>query len=217
MEDLGKTLRLGDIENLVMLDCGLYGQKCSEWTANHFRQQSWNKGDIISMDCRYLVENDIDPKIAKRILEEIYLLLLFPVRWPYELNRWNDAKTRREYKKSQREFDRDCKRYKKLGVSTATLYRKYRTRTGMTRDPYVYFFAACVKYSELNYIKWTKIPVISEGDLLFRFNLWLWRRSLITSKRSWLYELIERKPNHKKDYVNLLRWYRMKAYKTRMK
>ena len=218
MRDLGKELRLEDIEGLVKLPCGLYGKRSNSWYLRHYKHESWHKGDIMYINCRYLLENEEAYKDlhydayyeAAHILEHIYLLLQLRVRWPIEFNDDNDAKNWLAYRWSLLKFKIKYKcRMKKDGP--VPWPRKYRTRTGMTRDPYIYFYAACVEFDEINYIKWTKMPIH-----LFRLKTWLWRSALITGKRSKLYEWLESSQNPSQEYVQLLKHYRVRAYETRV-
>ena len=215
----GKELRPDDIKDLIKLPCGLYGKLSNDWYLRHFRGETYGKGDIIYTNCRNLLENEeayMDMHYdafyeAHRILDHIYLLLYLGIRWPIELNDDNDAKNWLSYQWSflifKSKYDEN---------NPEPWPRKYRTRTGMTRDCYIYFFAACVEFDRMNFIKWTKIPVFCEFRMLFRLKTWLWRRALITQKRSKLYEWLETSQDHKLDYAKLLKHYRMRAYEKRV-
>ena len=237
MRDLGKELRLEDIEGLVKLPCGLYGKRSNSWYLRHYKHESWEKGDIMYINCRYLLENEEAYKDLHydayyeriQIMDHIYMMLQLRIRWPYSLNDDNDAKNWLSYRWSLMKFrikyklNIKLRRYHKILIWLKLIKidklklgpipwpRKYRTRTGMTRDPYIYFYAACVEFDEINYIKWTKMPIH-----LFRLKTWLWRSALITGKRSRLYEWLESSQNPSQEYVQLLKHYRVRAYETRV-
>lgn len=184
--------------------CGLYIQPAPDWAITEFAQDSLEKGDIITNTCRKIINDKDTSPWAYTALAICAELLFLRKRWPDELNHPNDATNVFEYEKSKR-------RYKRGKID----WRLYRTQTYITRDPLWYFYSLCVELDDIDAIEEIKPPVFSEWRMVYRPVLWLWRRALISGKRSWLYELLEKDLTHPKDYVNRLRYYRQQAYKKR--
>ena len=116
-------------------------------------------------------------------------------RWPKEFNNDRIAKNKIVELWSKlwwQDFDSkniSRKRWSKLtrffGLKRETLL--YRPQNNMTRDPYFYFYAACVMLDCKHLIEFRKPPW-----WLFSPPLWLWRRYIITGKGKRLYLLVDR-------------------------
>jgi len=185
--------------------CGLYVEDAKPWQLEQFRQDGKAKGDIIYNTCRKIIDDDDRLAVIKtpwyyNALSICADLLLRRVRWPDEFNHPNDAKNIFQYWISKWRYD--------CGLSS---WRLMRPQTNMTRDPFIYFYALCVHLDRLQFIEVVTIPLH-----LFRLKTWLWRKALITGKRNKLYEWLETSKDHKLEYAQLLKHYRMKAYETRV-
>lgn len=179
---------------------GLYVQIAPRWAVDEFGQQSLEKGDAISNTCKKIVDDNDTTCWAYDALGQCGSLLFLRKRWPDHMNSLLDARRPIQYVISKWQY--------KVGLHDTRLYRMQRW---MTRDPYIYFYACCVELDRMQFVDVVTIPFY-----LFRLNTWLWRIALIRGKRSRLYEMIERKPNHKLEYVNNLRLYRWMAYRKRI-
>ncbi len=160
------------------------------WELMNYGFKPEGMGDCISRTMDEARKNKDD-----RYLVNCYYLLCERKRWPNELNNDRIAKNWLQWKWSKlwwKDFDSkniSRKRWSKLtrffGLKRETLL--YRPQNNMTRDPYFYFYAACVVLGLPDYIKSIKPPW-----RLFSPPLWTWRRYIITGKGKWLYELVER-------------------------
>ena len=200
-----KDLDLKKDQPLVKHSCGLYVQQPPEWAIKEFRQDSKEKGDIITNTCRKIINDNDFSDWAYNAMVICAELLFLRKRWPNELSSYLDATNVFQYELSKWLYKR--------GI---TPLRMYRTQTYITRDPLWYYYSLCVHLNRIQFIEEVKPPVFSEWRMVYRPILWAWRKSLITGKRSWLYELLEREPNHPKPYVNRLRYFRSQAYQKRV-
>lgn len=157
----GKELRPEDIENLVKIPCNLWAKSTRDpkhpdepsWTEIHFRHDSMNKGDIIYITCRYIIETNDTSDWALDALEVCFLLLQEELRWPHEMSHENDAKNNLVYKV-------DLFRWKIWYAFNKPKpgHRLYRPQGSITRDPYIYFFTAAAMLEQWHYIQYTEIP-----------------------------------------------------------
>lgn len=193
MEDLGKTL--------FKHPCGLYVHYNDEWTNQHFGHDSLGKGDIIYNTCKKIIDDNDLSDWAYDALEIVTDLLIKGKRWPDEFNSFLDARSWVQYQLSYIRF-----RIIYLFKKPYPVFRLYRTQRSMTRDPIILQACLAVHLNAIQFIEVVKPPI-----RLFRLNTWLWRKSLITGKRSKVYELLERS-NNKRDYVQLMKHYRLQAY-----
>ena len=109
-----------------------------------------------------------------RYLVNCYYLLCERKRWPDELNNDRIAKNK-------------IAELWSLLIQTLTRPCLYRPQSNITRDPYFYFYAACVVLDCKHLIEIVKPPW-----WLFSPPLWLWRRYIITGKGKRLYLLVDR-------------------------
>ena len=84
-------------------------------------------------------------------------------------------------------------------------HQKYGPNTKLTRDPYCYFFIACVVLDRRQFIQAIKVPWY-----LYAPHFWAWKRYLdnptAKNKKKWL--RLERMNHPKKDYAVRMQRYR---------
>ncbi len=160
---------------------GFYIEDDPEWAVREYGEDTHGKGDLIFNTCyKILRENDLS-EWAHHALENCRQLLIDKKRWPDYMNSDIDCKTWLRMK-----WSRGCYR---LGLVDTVKHRRQR---GMTRDPYIAFYAVC-KLHSVAWVDSTPIPWY-----LYTPEVWRWRRRLIKDKR--------------KDYVRRLGYIR--AYTT---
>lgn len=199
-----KNLDLKKEQELYKHECGLYAQRAPDWAQAEFYQDSLEKGDIITNTCRKIINDNDHSDWAFDAMCICAELLMERKRWPDMLSSFLDATNVFQYELSRWRY--------KMGLTPSRLYR---TQTYITRDPLWYYYSLCVHLNRIQFIEIVEPPVFSEWRMVYRPILWAWRRALISGKRSWLYELLEKDLTHPKDYVNKLRHYRQQAYKKR--
>jgi len=127
-------------------------------------------------DCLSYTADEAMKRNEVRYLRKVRYWLILRKRWPDELQKkykqfiaktmvghwWSRYRWRRSKDKDGK-TDRLC---------------KYRSQTGMTRDPFVFYYAACVFHDKRHWIKDATIPFLNN-----RPTLRAWRRYLITQTR----------------------------------
>lgn len=164
---------------------GLYIHNAHQWQVDKYDQDVMSKGDCIYNTCRKIIDEQDRSEWAYNALEICADLLKQNKRWPDWMNHERDTKNRIEWWWSKLLWNLDL-------IKT----QKYRPQSSLTRDPFIYFYTACVVLDRKEWIEDVEIPW-----WLYRPNTWRWRKYLITGK------------GYKKDYVILLDYYRALAAK----
>ncbi len=153
---------------------GLFWRKKSpEWEFFNYGNVMINsKGDLGSNTMMRIVDSGDDSSWAFLSLSAVRDLLLEGKRWPDRMNQDVDAETRIEWRLSQ---------LKQLLLIKKTV--KYRPQHQMTRDPYIYFYTACIMLGREDLIELVKMPWY-----LYRPGTWAWRKCLINE--TWWNRLI---------------------------
>ncbi len=163
------------METLAMSYYEKYGVLLSpskSWEFMNYGFSPEGMGDCISRTMDEARKNK-----GGRYLINCYPLLCERKRWPDELQEINKD---RIAKNKLQEW------WSKL-IQTPTKPCLYRPQNNMTRDPYFYFYAACIELGYYHAVKSIKPPW-----WLFSPPLWTWRRYIITGKGKWLYELMDK-------------------------
>lgn len=178
-------------------ECGLYAAHAPQWSINQYRQDSLEKGDMIYITMRKIIDDNDRSEWAYNALEICGELLYDKKRWPDSLNSFLDATTWIECKRSECDY--------KLGISHTKLYRP---QTEMTRDPYTLFYAACVALDRMQFVEVVSLPIH-----LWRPVFGAWKYYLLTGRGKRLYEWLEliQMKSHKKEYTRQLVHYRAHA------
>jgi len=202
-------------EDLYKHACGLYYHEPHYWQKQKYGDAAGPKWDIISITCHKIIDDKDTSPWAKKALIQCKNLLRDGYRWPEGFNHTNDSKNRIQWwwsrllwNLSYKFWDPYANEYIPRKI-VFTEYEKRGPRTGVTRDPYIYWVAAC----ELTGMEWlidmVKVPWwLSIHAPITK----IWKRYLETGKGEALYLFLERKKHHDDEYVNLLSKYRRKAY-----
>jgi len=168
-----------------------------DWVLDYYGSSSEGKGDLISNTMMMIIHLGDQSYDALAALAACKELLLAHKRWEDRMNHRNDSRNR---------VDNWVKKF--LWKVKLRLYSPFRWQHGMTRDPYVFFFAACVMLGHEELIKEVRIPWY-----IFRPSTMAWRHSLIR-KRWWTELLYWRIPDDKQShfYVKRLDYFRVYAY-----
>jgi len=210
--DMKQTdLRPKDILGLAKHECGLYVKMTNGWTQAHFKHECYQKGDIIYITCRKIIEDNDRSEWARTALEVCFLLLQPEVeqkrkRWPDMLsNDDNDAKNNIVY-------HLDYLRWKIWYVFNKPKpgHRLYRPQTSLTRDAWIYFFTASALLGEWQNIQYSSIPwyLLINSPTTRKWHRYLKSGSI---KDLESYKRSENRGKSNKDYVKLLEHYRRRA------
>ena len=164
---------------------GFYRGIEKQWQVDRYGFHPRALFDLIYVTMRKIIDEDDHSEWAYEALEKCADLLVNGIRYPDEYRPANMAKNRIDEAVSKVMY--------KLGI---TKYQKYGPNCKLTRDPYIYFYAACVMLDRKQFISAVKIPWY-----LYRPNTWRWRKYLITGE------------GYKKHFVILLDYYRVLATK----
>jgi hypothetical protein len=144
-----------------------WADKSPGWEIRDYGLAVEGKGDLIFNTCDKIIRDADNSDWAYAALDNCAYLLNTRKRWPERMNQSIDAKNRI-----------DCiwsKLMRKLGVNPT---HKYRWVTGMTRDPYIAFYACCVFLGNYEYIEGVTMPYYN-----YRRTTWRWRKLLIKDNR----------------------------------
>jgi hypothetical protein len=165
-----------------------------EWVMEYYGFRTNGKGDLISNTCMKIIQGE-KSDVGLIRLEACKRLLLKERRWPVRMDDPADSRNRL-----------DCWKEKFMYKIGKREYRPYRWPNGMTRDPYIYFYAACVMFGKYDWIEEVKMPFY-----IWRPGIWAWRKTLY--RRNWWNNFWYRKKgSHKHFYVTRLREFRAYAY-----
>jgi hypothetical protein len=175
---------------------GLFWRDMSgEWARRRYGFDSNGKGDVISNTMMKIIHHDDRSPEAYESLESCKQLLLNHRRWPRRMNHAHDSKNRI-----------DLWWGKFLHWIKIRDYIPYRWSSGMTRDPYIFFYVACILLDREEWIREVKMPIY-----IWLPGVWAWRKTLY--KRNWWNDFWYReKKSHKLFYVTRLREFRAYAY-----
>jgi hypothetical protein len=166
-----------------------------EWVVRERGEKTNGKGDLISNTCMKIIFHDNKTAWAYLSLDAMKELLLDRRRWPIRMDQIGDSKNRI-----------DCWWRKFLWWGGARPFKPHRWPNGMTRDPYIFFYAACVFLGKKEYIREVNIAWYTN-----RIGIAAWRQCLI--EPTWWSEMLYReKKAHKHFYVTRLRDFRAYAY-----
>ena len=152
--------------------CGLYLADAMGWQERKFGPGIIPKGDVIHTTMTKIIDDNDDSDWAKDAIKICVQLLQEGKRWPDSLNQ-PDIRG----------------------------FQKYRSQTGMTRDPYIGAITSHMKmYGKVS-------EGLSIPWYLWTPRTWNWHKYLKTGKmwRLNLYDRFKPKEPHKKDFVNVLR------------
>ena len=187
--------------DLYKHECGLYVRDGEPWQIQKYGHNHLSKGDIIYNTMRKIVDDDDRSVWAVNALKITRDLLKQGKRWPDSLRHYYDARNFIGWKWSV--FV--CWQEKLLLGGDWIVVEEYRPQGNITRDPYIYFFMACVTLDKKHMIYNVNIPWY-----LFSPATWGWVYYLKTGRGLSLYEIFE-KPVNKRDYVKRLEHYRRMA------
>ena len=175
---------------------GLYWRDVDgEWVVRERGERTNGKGDLISNTCMKIMFHGDKSEWAYLSLMVCRSLLMSRRRWPLGMDQVGDSKNRI-----------DCWIKKLQWVTDVREFKPHRWPGGMTRDPYVYFYAACIFLEKEEYIQQVKPPYY-----IWRAGFAAWRKTLY--KRNWWNDFWYReKKSHKLFYVTRLREFRAWAY-----
>ncbi len=181
-----------------------------QWQADKYGECFYGAFDVIYNTCRKIIDDNDKSDWAYDAVFECANLLRARIRYPDKWVTKNVAKNRIDEWWSIKMYncrykDRDW--FKKLFKQDTGKYVKIGPNTKLTRDPYVYLYAACVHLNILQFIE-----VIQPPWYLFRPSLWVWRKYILhrTKFWQWAYEVTELSQLWmvKKDYALLMVYYR---------
>ena len=169
--------------------------------------------DLIYNTCRKLIDEKDTSDWGYEALVSCVELLEAGIRYPwYEApktvakNRIDEAFSKLWWNLSYKVDDTgEIKRRKFIRF---TKHQKYGPPTKLTRDPYIYFFTACVVLNRLQFIH-----VISIPWYLYSRITWRWHKYLKnpTEENLQRYETLENKNHPRKGFVKNLQKYRRLA------
>jgi hypothetical protein len=177
---------------------GNFWRKASpQWEIDDYGEAINSKGDLISNTMMKIVADGDKTDWAYAALNDCMILLKDGRRWPSRMDQDCDALTRLEWRQSQWMYRRG-----------RTEHVRYRPQQNMTRDPYVFFYVACVYLGLPELIEEVMIPWY-----LYRPGVWAWRKCLIKESRinEMIYKINYSIPA-KKDYVQRMKDYKRFAY-----
>ena len=173
---------------------GVLLEPSKDWEKPVYGFEPEGMGDCISNTMRYSIDN----KITKFFLT-CKLLLIGRRRWPSKLDNHFLAKTRLGNKVTWFLLKRGLRKS-----------AKYRPRQDMTRDPYIYYWAACVILKSRFYKEY--LALTTAPWYLYSPTVWSWRKYLINGKGGFLYKLSIGFNFQKRDYVERMADYMKLAF-----
>ena len=185
------------MSDLYKHECGLYVHHARRWQIARYGYDVMSKWDCISNTMRKIIDEEDRSEWAYEALRICRDILIWRYRWPLALVCEEDVNTRL-FKWSNKLLWYLSHKKTEYGWIWRKIvfvgFMSYGPRNQMTRDPYDYFFTACVEMDRKEWIEEVTIPWY-----LYRRKTWRWRRFLITGK------------GYKKDYVIKLDYYRAMA------
>ncbi len=172
--------------DLIRID-NWYRDIVKQWQVKKYGFPPRGLFDLIYLNCRKIIDDKDTSEWAYDMIEICGSLLIQKIRYPWDYVPDNMAKNRLDELWSKIMY--------RLKI---TQHQKYGPITKLTRDPYIYFYTACVMLDRKQYIEAVKIPWYL--NIHTRKTL-RWRKYLITGK------------GYRKDYVILLDYYRSLAVK----
>jgi len=166
-----------------------------DWVERERGEKTNGKGDLVSNTCMKIIFHEDKSEWAYDSLDMMLWLMNRRRRWPERMDQVGDSKNR---------IDNVIKKtLHKLGLRE---FIPHRWPNGMTRDPYVFFYCACIFLGKEEYIKEVKPPLY-----VWTLGFFAWRKCLYS--RNWWSDLWywDRKP-HKKFYATRLRRFRHWAF-----
>lgn len=158
-------------------DGNFWRGESQDWEIARYGEAEDGKGDLILNTLSKIIDDEDASDFTVKAIHECYLLLKAGKRWPDRMNQEMDAKHWLHWKWS-----------KLLYKLKLIKHVKYRPQKGMTRDPFILFYAVQMFYYGVIKFR-VKLPI-----WLFTPTYVIWRWGLEHS--------------HKKAYVERLRYYK---------
>lgn len=165
-----------------------------EWVVRERGEKTNGKGDLISNTCMKIIFHENKTKWAYASLEACKELLLAERRWPERMDQDCDSKSRLDKWGKMTLWFFDIREFK-----------PYRWPNNMTRDPYIFFYCACIFLGKEEYIEEVKPP-----RYVWSLGFFDWRKSLFTEGYNTVW--YKQKKSHRFFYVTRLREFQAWAY-----